>query len=171
MRASSGPHRAAHAARSAHNTAPDSASNGSHAAAAASASAKALEALASQLEDRVARLNKLVLNGWDDRDQDEQIGWPNECVRYVTNYDGPTASLDAGLGEGTTLAIGQRILANRMINHPSVGDVVVSRLIYLVEPAADPLVASFFAAGPTVPAAQRPHIHLSYINPTGFGLP
>jgi hypothetical protein len=73
------------------------------------------EALGSQIEDRVARLNKLVLNGWDDRDQDEQIGWPNECVRYVTNYDGPTASLDAGLGEGTTLVMGGLQMAERTL--------------------------------------------------------
>jgi hypothetical protein len=73
------------------------------------------EALASQLEDRVARLNKLVLNGWDDRDQDEQILWPDECVRFVTSYDGPTASLDAGLGEGTTLVMGGLQMAERTL--------------------------------------------------------
>jgi hypothetical protein len=73
------------------------------------------EALGSQLEDRVARLNKLVLNGWDDRDQDEQVEWPTECVRYVTSYDGPTASLDAGLGEGTTLTMGGLQMAERTL--------------------------------------------------------
>ncbi len=41
------------------------------------------EALRTLLEDRVTRLNKLVLNGWDDRDQDDTIGWPDECVRTV----------------------------------------------------------------------------------------
>jgi hypothetical protein len=25
-------------------------------------------------------LNKLVLNGWDDRDGDRQVSWPTECV-------------------------------------------------------------------------------------------
>ena len=33
------------------------------------------------LEERLARLNKLVLNGWDDRDYDREIAWPDECVR------------------------------------------------------------------------------------------
>lgn len=49
----------------------------------------------------------------------------------------------------------------------------VTRAIVLriANEGANPLVASFFAAGPTIPAAQRPHIHISYINPTGFGLP
>ena len=36
---------------------------------------------------------------------------------------------------------------------------------------ADPLVTSFFAAGPSVPKAQRPRIRIAYIKPTGFGLP
>jgi hypothetical protein len=42
------------------------------------------------LEERVARLNKLVLNGWDDRDQDRQVQWPDECVRVDTLADGGT---------------------------------------------------------------------------------
>jgi len=36
--------------------------------------------LAALIEDRVGRLNKLVLNGWDDRTQDEVINWPEECA-------------------------------------------------------------------------------------------
>lgn len=49
----------------------------------------------------------------------------------------------------------------------------VSRAIVLriAEEGADPLVASFFAAATSVPAAQRPHIHLSYVKRVGFGLP
>jgi hypothetical protein len=49
----------------------------------------------------------------------------------------------------------------------------VSRAIVLriANEGADPLVASFFAAAPTVPAAQRPRIHIAYIRPVGFGLP
>jgi hypothetical protein len=39
--------------------------------------------LATLLEGRIARLNKLVLNGWDDRDQDENVEWPAECARVV----------------------------------------------------------------------------------------
>ena len=42
------------------------------------------EALEPVLEERVGRLNKLVLNGWDDRDRDRHVGWPGEC----TNVDG-----------------------------------------------------------------------------------
>ena len=33
------------------------------------------------LEDRLARLDKLVLNGWDDRNQDQEVYEP-ECVQY-----------------------------------------------------------------------------------------
>lgn len=49
----------------------------------------------------------------------------------------------------------------------------VSRAIVLriANEGADPLVTSFFAAGPAVPLAQRPHIHIAYIKPAGFGLP
>ena len=42
------------------------------------------------IEARIARLNKLVLNGWDDRDGDAIVQWPDECV----NVDG------AGLPHG-----------------------------------------------------------------------
>jgi hypothetical protein len=42
------------------------------------------EALEPLLEDRVGRLDKLVLNGWDDRDKNLAVGWPAECTD-VTN--------------------------------------------------------------------------------------
>ena len=35
------------------------------------------------LEDRLARLDKLVLDGWDDRDQNRIVDYPSECVRVV----------------------------------------------------------------------------------------
>ncbi len=38
------------------------------------------EALEPVLESAVGRLNKLVLNGWDDRNEDRQVDWPDECV-------------------------------------------------------------------------------------------
>ena len=37
------------------------------------------------LEARLARVNKLVLNGWDDRDENRLVGWPNECVGTDSN--------------------------------------------------------------------------------------
>ncbi|MEO8553695.1 MAG: hypothetical protein ABI678_27165, partial [Kofleriaceae bacterium] len=39
------------------------------------------EGLVLVLEDRLGRLNKLVLNGWDDRDHDQRTT-PSECVRF-----------------------------------------------------------------------------------------
>ena len=36
------------------------------------------------LEARIGRLDKLVLNGWDDRDRDKHITWPGECTNVVT---------------------------------------------------------------------------------------
>ncbi len=40
------------------------------------------EALAPLIENRVARLNKLVLNGWDDRNENEIVDYPDECVLF-----------------------------------------------------------------------------------------
>jgi hypothetical protein len=38
------------------------------------------ERLAAQVLSRWARMSKLVLNGWDDVNGDEQVDWPGECV-------------------------------------------------------------------------------------------
>jgi len=74
-------------------------------------------ALGAELEDRIARLNKLVLNGWDDRDQDEQIEWPSECVQYITTYDGPGSQYDVTIGgQGHTLAMGGLQMAERTLS-------------------------------------------------------
>ena len=40
-------------------------------------------ALEPDLESRVARRNKLVLNGWDDANEDRNVDWPGECVNVV----------------------------------------------------------------------------------------
>lgn len=39
------------------------------------------EALKTTLEERLGRLNKLVLNGWDDQNGDGQVDYPRECAR------------------------------------------------------------------------------------------
>jgi hypothetical protein len=41
------------------------------------------EMLEPVLEARIGRLDKLVLNGWDDRDRDKHITWPAECTNVV----------------------------------------------------------------------------------------
>jgi hypothetical protein len=43
------------------------------------------EALEPILEERLARLNKLVLNGWDDANQNRVVDWPVECVNVQDN--------------------------------------------------------------------------------------
>ena len=58
----------------------------------------------SLIEDRVARLDKLVLNGWDDRDQDSNIEWPSECAHLGTGPDG----MPMGLGG---LQMAERVLS------------------------------------------------------------
>jgi hypothetical protein len=45
------------------------------------------------IEDRVGRLNKLVLNGWDDRNRDGRIQWPDECAQLGTGPDGQPLGL------------------------------------------------------------------------------
>jgi hypothetical protein len=35
------------------------------------------------LENRLGRLNKLVLNGWDDRNRNKQVDWPDECTNVI----------------------------------------------------------------------------------------
>ena len=47
------------------------------------ASAPGREAFAATVESHLARLNKLVLNGWDDRDDDGEVDWPAECAFTV----------------------------------------------------------------------------------------
>jgi hypothetical protein len=37
--------------------------------------------LGKELEARIARLNKLVLNGWDDRNGNDKVDYPAECMR------------------------------------------------------------------------------------------
>ncbi len=51
------------------------------------------QTLGALIEDRVARLNKLVLNGWDDRDEDQVIEWPSECAHLGTGPDGKPLGL------------------------------------------------------------------------------
>lgn len=41
------------------------------------------EARIAVLEDRIARLDKLVLDGWDDRDRNRIVDYPAECVQIV----------------------------------------------------------------------------------------
>ncbi len=60
--------------------------------------------LAALIEDRVARLDKLVLNGWDDRVEDTEIEWPQECAYLGTGPDG------APLGLGG-LQMAERVLS------------------------------------------------------------
>jgi hypothetical protein len=78
------------------------------------------EPLAAEIVDaqvgRLGRLNKLVLNGWDDKDLDNQVLWPTECVRYHTNFDGPGSDqgVDAG-GEGHVLSLGGLQMAERTL--------------------------------------------------------
>jgi hypothetical protein len=43
------------------------------------------ESIAPMLESRLARLNKLVLNGWDDRNENRLVEWPDECVNVVSS--------------------------------------------------------------------------------------
>ena len=73
--------------------------------------------LATQVLDRVARLNKLVLDGWDDRNGNQLVDWPEECVNVVDGL--PRGGLQMGertlSGEtgsvGDTFDAGPRVVA------------------------------------------------------------
>jgi hypothetical protein len=52
------------------------------------------DALRATLEARLGRLNKLVLNGWDDRNGDGRVDWPTECVSTVDGI--PRSGLQMG---------------------------------------------------------------------------
>ncbi len=45
------------------------------------------------LEQRVARLDKLVLNGWDDRNDNRLVEWPDECVNFDATAQLPHGGL------------------------------------------------------------------------------
>ncbi|HEY2746633.1 MAG TPA: hypothetical protein VGL86_18515, partial [Polyangia bacterium] len=69
-------------------------------------------ALALELQERIARLDKLVLNGWDDRNGNRIVDWPDECVSVAgglprgglqmaeRTLTGETGSLEEKLGPG-----------------------------------------------------------------------
>jgi len=40
------------------------------------------ETLGALLQGRIGRLNKLVLNGWDDFNGDSHVDWPSECIQF-----------------------------------------------------------------------------------------
>ncbi len=52
------------------------------------------EALRAELETRLGRLNKLVLNGWDDRNDNGIVDYPAECMRVVDGL--PRSGLQLG---------------------------------------------------------------------------
>ncbi len=75
------------------------------------------EQLELELEQRIARLNKLVLNGWDDRNQNRIVDWPDECVNVQSGLPrgglqmaertltGEIGSLEEKLGPGATRTV------------------------------------------------------------------
>jgi hypothetical protein len=67
------------------------------------------------LLDRIARLDKLVLNGWDDRDEDQTVEWPSECAQLGVGPDG----LPLGLG---ALQMAERTLSGETGSMPDAPD-------------------------------------------------
>jgi hypothetical protein len=87
---------------------------------------------------------------------------PPTVVGIDTNYFGPSFPDSVNIE-----------FVNAVHHWKGRGADTVSRAIVLVAKleGANPLVASFFSARPGVPATERPHIHLAYVNQVGFGLP
>jgi hypothetical protein len=49
--------------------------------------------LATEVLDRLARVNKLVLDGWDDRNGDQSVDWPEECAQGLDGNGVPRGGL------------------------------------------------------------------------------
>jgi hypothetical protein len=69
------------------------------------------ESMEPDLEEKIARLNKLVLNGWDDRDENRLVDWPNECVNVQNGL--PRGGLQMGERTltGETGSLGEQLTA------------------------------------------------------------
>lgn len=80
------------------------------------------EAMRPVIEARVGRLNKLVLNGWDDRDGDQKVEWPEECAQLGKDADGKPL----GLGG---LQMAERTLSGETgsIFDPDTGERLITR--------------------------------------------
>jgi hypothetical protein len=73
------------------------------------------ESLEPVLEERVSRLNNLVLNGWDDRNQNREVDWPGECMN-VSPTGG--AAVDMGILPLGGLHMAERTLTGEIGNSP-----------------------------------------------------
>jgi hypothetical protein len=60
------------------------------------ASVDGATAIAPLVEQRVARVNKLVLDGWDDRNDDGQVDYPDECILPVAGATSPGGGVAQG---------------------------------------------------------------------------
>ena len=95
-------------------------------------------ALAALLEERIGRLNKLVLDGWDDRDDDQLVEWPSECANLGVGSDGRpmgrgglqmaerTLSGDIGSVAGARAEEGARVVSDR--EHDCVPEISAAHL-------------------------------------------
>lgn len=90
------------------------------------ASAPGREALARTIEQHVARLHKLVLNGWDDRNDDGLVDWPAECIfRLGSSPRGGLQMAERAL-TGETGAEGTTVLDDR--DHDCVPEIGAANL-------------------------------------------
>jgi hypothetical protein len=80
------------------------------------------ESLEPVLEDRIARLIKVVLNGWDDRNMNRMVDWPDECMNVSPTGGAATDNGTLPLGG---LQMAERALSGEIgsspINTPETG--------------------------------------------------
>ena len=81
------------------------------------------DVLAAQVLDRVGRLDKLVLNGWDDRDQNQIVDWP-ERVRPAGHRARRPADGEGRPADGRADALGRDRLVAPFT--PDAGDRVIT---------------------------------------------
>jgi hypothetical protein len=107
--------------------------------------------LASLIEDRVGRLDKLVLNGWDDRDLDTVVGYPQAATASAPSVPGECAYVGTG-PDGKPMGLGGLQMAERVLSGES-GSLAD-------KPGGD--------AGPRVAVADREHDCVPEISVAGL---
>jgi hypothetical protein len=130
---------------------------------------KGYESLAAEIADpqvgHIGRLNKLVLNGWDDRDQDNTETWPQECVRYRTDFDGPGSDQGVAIGgNGHVLTAGGLQMAERTLSGES------GSLLDVPQPDAGPRIITTDREQDCVPEISSVHLPAALANSITFTL-
>ncbi len=88
----------------------------------------------------------------------------------TTAVVGPTAPVESPFPQSDSVNF-EFVIPSRHWTGRGIDTVSRSIVLRAVWEGSNPLLASFYSASPSTPANLRPHIHLSYVKPLGFGIP